>query len=99
MWISKNSDREWGGKDSKPGRKRFRESAEVLCQVIHDWNEEQYWVVPCDGLFLKGGFGGEKKSSLEAALWGDGETHPPLALWKKEVSPVKVTAGEAETSG
>lgn len=75
--VIKNSDTEQGGKDSKPGRKRFRESAGVLCQVIHDWNEEQYWVVPCDGLLLKGGFGGEDKSSLEAALRSDGEPHPP----------------------
>lgn len=97
--VIKSSDREWGGNDGNPGMKRFRESAEVLCQVIHNWNEEQYWVVPCDGLFLRGGFGGENKSSLAAALRGDGETQPPPALWKGEVSPVKMTAGKAEISG
>lgn len=78
--VIKNSDGEQGGRDSQPGKKRFHESAEALCQVTHDWKEEQYWVVPCDGLFLKGGFGEESKSSLEAALRGVGETHPPLAL-------------------
>lgn len=61
-------------------------------------------MVPCGGLFLRGGFAGENKIILEAAMQGDEEpcrlSGPVVyGIWKGKVSPVKVTVGEAVTSG
>lgn len=47
-----------------PGMKRFSESVDVLCKVVRDCCEEGYWVVPCNCMFLKGGFEEEKKKEV-----------------------------------